>query len=268
MSRRAAPAALAPGGRPSSSKAKRCKGAAAPSTGAGSGRAQSAGGLRRTAWPPRLAPRDRPARAACRRRPRGAPRGPTARLVTDRGGRGTRASAAAIAASCAALASSASVKLGLGRHAELLADGVVELEPERHWLACVLRGDVQRQNDLARVADGCSAGAVVEPHRRRIEHGHRLDVVGGGEVEHRRHAGVARIAPVGFPSRRISISTPARNAPSFARAGAATSRADERASLSQGDASAVTALTEGAAIKAAAANSGKICGQCIATAWH
>src|SRR5712671_1125984 len=46
-----------------------------------------------------------------------------------------------------------------------------------------------------------AARAVVELHRRRPQNRHRFDIVRLGEIETRRHAGIAGRAPIGFPSR-------------------------------------------------------------------
>jgi hypothetical protein len=61
--------------------------------------------------------------------------------------------------------------------------------------------DAQRQDHLALVTQRVAAGAVVELHRRRPQHGHGFDIFRFGEVEARWYAGIAGGTPVGFPSR-------------------------------------------------------------------
>ena len=47
-----------------------------------------------------------------------------------------------------------------GRHAQIAADGVVELQMQRRMFCRVLLHDAQRQHDPADIADGIAAGAV------------------------------------------------------------------------------------------------------------
>ena len=50
------------------------------------------------------------------------------------------------------------------------------------------------------IAERVAAGAVVEFHRRRPQNRHGLDIFRFGEIEARRHAGIAGRAPVGLPA--------------------------------------------------------------------
>ena len=90
---------------------------------------------------------------------------------------------------------------GLDGNAEFLADRVVDIGAERHWLVGIFGDNPQRQHDLVVIAQRIAAGAVVKFRRSRPQHGDGLDIFRFGEIETRRHAGIARRPPIGFPSR-------------------------------------------------------------------
>src|SRR5215472_1863125 len=92
-------------------------------------------------------------------------------------------------------------KIGLYRDANVGADIIFELEPQRRWF-CRLRGnDVQRQNDVVAITDRIATGAIGKSLGRRPQHVHRFDVFGTREVEAWRRSGIAWVAPIGLPSR-------------------------------------------------------------------
>jgi hypothetical protein len=51
------------------------------------------------------------------------------------------------------------------------------------------------------IAERLSAGAIIEPGRRRPQNGHGLDIVRFGKVEAWRHTGISSRTPIGFPPR-------------------------------------------------------------------
>ena len=202
VSLRVAPSAFAPGGSPSSSNANRCKPAGAPATGSGSGNAHC--GV-----------------------------GPSANSVTGVVGgdvhhdarlvlaglamHGADRELAAIAdlfdlrdaglggadrcfGGRALVAVEQELKLGLRRHAKLLAHRVIELQPECRGLCRIGRYHVQRQHHIADISDRLASGAIGKLRRRGVKHSHGLDVLRLGKVQNRRHAGVTRIPPVGMPA--------------------------------------------------------------------
>ena len=102
----------------------------------------------------------------------------------------------------AGLAGQCEAEFGLRRHAEFAAHGVAEFYVKRRRLACVVQErPVKATTISADIADGIAAGAVGEPRRRRPKRGHRFDVLRAGEIERRRHAEVAGVAPICLPAR-------------------------------------------------------------------
>jgi hypothetical protein len=99
-----------------------------------------------------------------------------------------------------AVAAEVKDEIGLDRDANIGADIVFKLEPQRGWLCRFRRNDMQRQNDVIAVTDRAAAGAVRKSLGRRPQHVHRFDVFGTGKIEHRRRSGVAGVAPIGLPS--------------------------------------------------------------------
>ncbi len=71
---------------------------------------------------------------------------------------------------------------------------------QRGQLRHVVCDDLQRKHNVTDITDRVAAIAVEKPLRRWPEHGYRSDVLGAAEIERRRHAGVAGIAPIGFPA--------------------------------------------------------------------
>ena len=145
-----------PAAAPSSSKAKRRSPAGAPSTGVGTGSAQSGVGPSANRNRRRRALRHRPRRAAWSRvRPRAGPSGSQASsprpalafLGTRAFGRGERGVLRRRAAGEHQLA------LAFGRHAQLLADRIVELETQRHRLAASCGTTRKRQDHVAAISD-------------------------------------------------------------------------------------------------------------------
>ena len=75
------------------------------------------------------------------------------------------------------------LRLAARRDANLLADAVVGLQPQRHRSARVLRHDLQRKNDIAGITDGIAAGSIGKTPGHRPEHGDRFHIFRTGEIE-------------------------------------------------------------------------------------
>src|SRR5271166_1163699 len=85
----------------------------------------------------------------------------------------------------------------LRRQADFLADCVVRVHSQRCGLCGIATLDTQRQNDAVFVAKGLAAVGFGDSFGGGKDGLYLGDVVRAGEVEGRRHAGVARVAPVG-----------------------------------------------------------------------
>src|SRR5262249_239014 len=67
-------------------------------------------------------------------------------------------------------------------------------------LGVVQGGDPQWKDNAAEVTDRVATGTVGKYFRRRPEHCHRFYVLRAGEIERRRDAGIAGIAPISMPA--------------------------------------------------------------------
>jgi hypothetical protein len=103
--------------------------------------------------------------------------------------------------SSAAVSALSSVLATLVKASSAWADRVVDLGAQGQWLAGVLGDHAQGQDQRLLVAQRLTAGAIVELLRRRPQYGDRIDIVGFGKIEPRRHAGIAGVAPIGMPAR-------------------------------------------------------------------
>jgi hypothetical protein len=66
--------------------------------------------------------------------------------------------------------------LGLRRHAELLADCIVELEPQQHRLGRIARLHAQRKDHTAEVTNG-NAARLLDALRHRPLHDHLCEIL-------------------------------------------------------------------------------------------
>ena len=88
----------------------------------------------------------------------------------------------------------------MARHADLLADEIVDRGAQRHRLASLGRRHGDREHHLAAIAEGLEPEQG-EAARRRPGHLGRGDVARGGPVDGDRNAGIAGRAPIGVPPR-------------------------------------------------------------------